>query len=172
VLNGMHRHCHRVTMANWAQLVNCLGMIQTDATRVCVTPVYLAFELYSNHCGAERVESSVTCGTFDVPEDIRSGLTGIPYLDISATREADGRRCVLAVVNRHLTDDIEVTLTLAGAAEAGTVMLHEMNGPECFSRNTLGQPDVVSIREQQLYAVPAAYTFPAHSLTLIVIATA
>ena len=170
--NGMHRLSHRVTMANWAQLVNCLGMIQTDATRVCVTPVYLAFRLYSKHCGGERVESSVRCDSFDVPEDIRSGLTGLPYLDISATRTPDGNRCVLAVVNRHLTDDIETTLALTGVPDAATVTVHEMNAPECFSLNTLDAPETVTVREQQLYAVPATYRFPAHSLTVVVLSTA
>ncbi|MGB9620350.1 MAG: alpha-L-arabinofuranosidase C-terminal domain-containing protein, partial [Armatimonadota bacterium] len=55
VFHAMHRLSDRVTMANLAQLVNVLGAIQTSATEIVETPIYKAFELYSNLCEQNRV---------------------------------------------------------------------------------------------------------------------
>jgi len=168
VFNAMHRLCRRVTMANWAQLVNCLGMIQTDATRACVTPVYLVFKLYSNLCGQRLVRSSVECGYYTLPQELEREVKRIPYIDISATSSEDGRRGVLVIVNQHVSSPISVQLDLKGLGIIQRVDLHYLNGPEPFSKNTLDEPEAVTISQQTLSEAPRRYDFPPHSVNVLV----
>jgi len=166
--HAMQRLSGRVKMACWAQLVNVLGMIQADDRGAWVTPVYLAFQMYGTLCGDQAAASTVECETFDVPAAKRPGFTGIRYLDVSATRASDGSRGVLAVVNQHREAAIETELDLAGLPGEARVTAYEMNGPAPFAGNSREQPHAVKIATRVLDAPPATYTFPAHSVTVLV----
>lgn len=165
VFNAMHRLCRRVKMANWAQLVNVLGVIQANATQAFPTPVYHVFRLYSNLCEEQLLESEVVGEAFDVPEDARFPAQGVPCLDVSATRSADGKRFCLMVVNRHRDEAIEASLELKGARLVENLRIFEMNGPEPGSMNTFAEPEAVHVSEKAPEALPERYAFPPHSLT-------
>lgn len=165
VFNAMLRHSRRVKMACWAQLVNCLGLIQANEADAWPTAVCRAFELYVRHCTGQAVETAVSCGTFDVDPALRPGLTGIPYLDVSATR--DGGRYTLAVVNRHADREIKASLILPGLPQSKRVEVETLNGPDMFTRNTAREPERVSIGRQELDAVPGQYAFASHSVTVL-----
>jgi alpha-N-arabinofuranosidase len=166
VFNAMHRLCRRVRIACWAQLVNCLGMIQANADAAWPTPVYQVFEMYCRCCVGQAVAAEVRCGTFDVDQSLRPGLEKIPYLDVSAMK--DGKRCVIAVVNRHAEKDLTASLSLSGAPSGAAVEIETLNGPSMFSRNGPGNL-LVAASKSRLSSVPLTYTFPAHSVTIITI---
>lgn len=165
VFNAMHRHSRRVKIACWAQLVNCLGLIQANEVAAWPTAVCRVFELYVWRCTGQAVESAVTCETFGVDAALRPGLMNIAYLDVSATR--DQGRWTVAVVNRHAEREITASLALAGVPQDVRVAAETLNGPGLFARNTAHEQDVVSIAKRVLPAVPREYRFPAHSVTVL-----
>jgi alpha-N-arabinofuranosidase len=166
VFNAMHRLCRRARIACWAQLVNCLGMITTNADAAWPTPVYQVFELYRRRCVGQAVPVEVCCDTFDVDPALRPGLEKIPYLDASAVK--DGKRCVIAVVNRHAEKDLTASLDPAGPPQNAGCEIETLNGPGMFSRNGPGHLEVTTSKSQ-LPSPPQRFTFPAHSVTILTI---
>jgi alpha-N-arabinofuranosidase len=165
VLNSFQRLCRRMKMANWAQLVNVLGMLSTDETRAWETPVATAFRLYANLCREVAVACDVESDTFVVDESLRPGIPKQPYLDVSATKSADGAKLTLCVVNRHRDQAIESKVVIAPAA-TGKCAVREMNADHWFAKNGPGEARV-RIQEKTLDAWPATHTFPAHSVTVM-----
>jgi alpha-N-arabinofuranosidase len=166
VLNSFQRLCRRMKMANWAQLVNCLGMINTDETRAWETPVATVFRLYSNLCREVAVKCDVESDSFVVDESLRPGIPKQPYLDVSATKSTDGTQATLCVVNRHRDEDIGCDVSLTRALP-GKCVAREMNAEHWFAKNGPDAPQRVGISEKTLDAWPGKYSFPAHSLTIL-----
>ncbi|HID90924.1 TPA: hypothetical protein EYP44_03085 [Candidatus Bathyarchaeota archaeon] len=173
VLNGLQKLCRRVTMACWAQLVNVIGLIQANERAAWPTPVYHAFRLYGTLCGDLAVKSSVNCGAFDAPAagDVlwrRIGpLEDVPLLNVSATRDSEGGRFAIAVVNRHIREDIGCELRLSGLPSGLRAKAYTLNGPDVFAFNTFQEPGAVSIAEKEIGGPYKSYAFPAHSVTLL-----
>lgn len=164
VFHALHRLCDRVTMANLAQLVNVLGAIQTSMTEVVETPIYKAFELYSNLCENNRVEVNVESDSFDTPAG------RMPVLDVSATTSDDGKKLVLAVINRDPVSDYSATINISGFNPKDQAQIAVLNGPTAFSLNDFGKPKQVTImRRDKPIDLTKPYSFPAHSATIMLI---
>ncbi len=161
-LNAMQRLGDKVTMANLAQLVNVLGAMRTNMTQVVETPIYQAFDLYSNLCQDNRCEMKCDCSSFDTP----SGR--MPLLDVSATVSDDGGKLVLAVINRDPARNISTKLDLKGFTAAGDVDLAVMDGPDISSVNLLTASKMVEITRSRIKLdLAGSYVFPAHSVTVM-----
>ena len=70
-------------MANWAQLINTIGTIQTDPDGLILTPVYLAFKLFVDHMLNNLVEDvKVDCLMYDSPKYGRiPKRNNVPYIE-------------------------------------------------------------------------------------------
>jgi alpha-N-arabinofuranosidase len=91
--NIFQNHADRVRMTNIAQMVNVLqAMIQTDGSRMALTPTYHVFEMYRPFKDATLLPLSV-----DAPPYSLGGVS-IPSVHASAARGADGA-IYLALVN-------------------------------------------------------------------------
>ncbi|MDH7600729.1 MAG: alpha-L-arabinofuranosidase C-terminal domain-containing protein [Armatimonadota bacterium] len=163
VFHTLHRLCDRVKMANLAQLVNVLGAIQTSMTEVVETPIYKAFELYSNLFEANRLEVNAECNLFDTPAG------RMPVLDASAAISEDGTKLVLAVINRDPVSDHLAELKISGFKPRACAQVAVLNGPSAFAVNNFGKPEQVTIERKSVdvdFSKP--YSFPAHSVTIMV----
>jgi alpha-N-arabinofuranosidase len=65
-------------------------------------------------------------------------------LDVAATRDAEGRRLAVSVVNRDPAQALDTRIQLAGARAAGPVMVHEVTGDSPEAVNTAAEPDAVT----------------------------
>ena len=174
MFNHFQQQCASVTMANIAQLVNLLGVIETSPTSAYGTPIYHVFQLYRDHCGDQALETTVDSPTYDM-----AGMGNIPpmlqtpYLSASATRDETSGVISLAVVNRHIEQDILAEIAIAGAAPQANVAIWDINGPDMGTRNTFDEPDRVSLQSRDGFGAEGAFShrFPAHSVTLLKIPT-
>ncbi len=157
------RRCRTVTMANLAQMVNVIAPILTSPDGVLLQSIYHPLVLLRHHSGTLALRVEAECDA--IPAD-RTGSRAAPYLDVAASLSEDGRTLYLSVVNRHESDAIEAPLVIAGAAgrwQRGWVV----NGPDVHARNTFAEPDLVACRSAALPGPEGAYTFPAHSHTVL-----
>ena len=164
VIHGMQRLGDRVTMANIAQIVNVLGVLHTKGQDVVETPVYLAFELYSNLAFENRCQIHTSCASLDTP------MGRIPRLDAVATISKDCGRLAISVINTDPANDIAARLNLKGFTPTGEAEIAVLTGPECDSANSFESPKVVGIKRANTeFDLTKSYTFPAHSVTVIML---
>lgn len=91
-------------------------------------------------------------------------------LDVAATCDHDAREVVLGVVSRDRERAMETTVQLAdGAGASPAVTAYEVNGADPAATNTFAQPRAVGVVERRISpeGVSFAYTFPAHSITVL-----
>ncbi len=149
--HALQRMCGIVRMANLAQMVNALGMIHVDAEGMVLSPLYHAFDLYANHTGTTVLDTFTLSDTFDThdnggPRGL-GPLTGVPYVDASATvREAGGPVLCLSVINRHRDEPAECHVRLDGGSVGGAAAVFELTGRGPEARNTAGDPGAVSVK--------------------------
>ena len=161
----LHRHCERVTMANLAQLVNILGLIQTTPESMVLTTLYYAFYLYSNNTGKYLIESQTEIDTFD-EEYNGEKIKNVPYLDVSVT--SDEEFLYIAGINRHLSEAIETEIIFYDITckEDGEVFFISGETPEVM--NTKGKENVnVKSKKLKIQGNKFFYEFPPLSATVI-----
>lgn len=157
-LEGFHRQCAVLSMANIAQVVNVLhALLLTDGTTCVKTPTYHAFSLHSPHIGAQAMVAEVATDV-TLP-------TGRQAVSATASRSDVGTAVTL--VNRHL--DRAVTtgvwgtgLVLFRARVLGADSANAVNSPE--------RPDRVSPRPLEVAREPEgqfSFTLPAHSMATL-----
>lgn len=95
-----HRLANLLGMANYAQLVNVLGLIYTTETSAWVTPPYYAFLLFSNYSYPYALSVTVHSPVFSSP---RTGdippMEGVPFIEATATTDGRGKISIF-LINR------------------------------------------------------------------------
>jgi alpha-N-arabinofuranosidase len=174
----IHERVPRVEIAMIAQLVNMLGLIQTDESRLFHTSGYLVNRLYVEETRALALESEAESDAFDtpvwtdVPERFQSmmgdELKAIPYLDASATASDDGRELAVFLVNRYLDQPLAVDLTFQGIELPPSGRLRQLTAESPFARNTFEQPDRLRIQDRPASSV-SRLELPPHSVSVLVL---
>ncbi len=128
VMDTYHRWADRVHMAFGYALTCGQALLQTDADSIWVTPTYHLFEMYKPHRNNESLAVEVKCE--QLATDQSGGETDffasatverdrpLPVLSASASIEPDRSEMIVSVTNRHLSESIEVDITLDGAEQA------------------------------------------------------
>ncbi len=170
MLNVFHRSAGDLAIANLAQLVNVLPLIVTDATRAIPTAIYFPFLLYREMYG-QALRSNVHGPSFN-----SRGLANIhghhrvPYVDISATRDAPGRRMAVALLNRHPARQARIRVVLDGRGSWTATGARLMTARHPLEANTLEVPDRVGIRSIEVPEVRGGRfdcRLPASSLMMV-----
>jgi alpha-N-arabinofuranosidase len=171
--NVLHRMSPVVGMANLAQMVNALGMIHVGRDAMVLTPLYHAFDLYANHTGSTAVDTFVISDTFETHD--KGGarglgpVSGVPYVDASATLREDGRALCLAVVNRHRDEPVECSIALQGVSVAGEAAVYELTAATAGAVNTADAPNAVAVAARKPVRAGATFvaSFAPHSATVL-----
>jgi alpha-N-arabinofuranosidase len=154
--NRIHERAPRLEIAAIAQLVNMLGIIQANESGVFSTAAYLVNRLYVEETRALSLETWAESETFDspiwpdAPESLRAilgeDLKGITYLDASATASEDGRELAVFLINRHLSEPLDVTLAVEGGVRSPSDQrLRLLSAESPFTRNDFEHPDRLRI---------------------------
>ncbi len=166
--NLMHRNCDLVEIANRSNLTNsfCSGILQTDNSRLYLTPTYYAQMLYANCAGTRPLK-------IDPPAPLGAGL------DISATLSESGDVLTLFVVNEsEATVHRSIVLPaprIPGLFEAGLftagvwILADKKSAGEPDVTNTFDEPDRVVPKKSQaaISGGRLEYDFKPLSLTVL-----
>jgi alpha-N-arabinofuranosidase len=167
ILNAFNRRCDRVRIANLAQTVNVLQspvLTEPGGGRLLKTPTWHVFEMYAAHHEATLLETQLEAEGFSA-----GGNTGeIPAVDVSASRDADGRMHV-TLANLHNERDLDLRIELEGL-EASSASGRVLCGESVDAHNTFEEPGRVAARELDVSAPQKGsltLRLPAASVTAI-----
>jgi alpha-N-arabinofuranosidase len=158
-LEGFHRQCNVLTMANLAQIVNVLqAVVVTHGPRFWRTPTYHALRLHTPHLGATALPVVVDLGD-SLPD-------GSPGLSATASRSADG--LAVTVINRHRHLGTDVCLDASLSFDTATAEVLTASAPN--AANSADEPDRVAPVPLALQAEADQkwrFELPPHSMATI-----
>jgi alpha-L-arabinofuranosidase len=169
-LDIFHRHVDKVSMANIAQLVNCLqSLFLADGDRFITTPTFHVFELYAAHVGGRAVRSVVTAPSiaYERVKD-KGSLFGL-----AGSASIKERTLTLTVVNPHLTQPREVEIAVrGGTANGGAANAMILAADDVHAHNTFERPKTIEPRADRAGAMQSGvltHRFPPASITRLTI---
>jgi len=150
-------------MANVATMVNAIGTMYTSDQGMFLQTIYFPMKLYRRECGSQSLACKVESPTFS-----SKSFQDVPYLDVSATLDADRRNLAIAVVNRHESKPVRTTVSSNGTIGSKATVF-EINGTSPEIENSFSEPDNVRIVRKEVNRTgdKLYYVFPAHSITVI-----
>ena len=163
--NSFFRHADVVKMANLAQLVNVIAPIMTNKQGLFLQPIYFPIVEYGKQRGNVALNPWVSSPTYALNRQ------QLPYLDVSATYNARDRVVYLNVLNRSKSEDIATRIQNEEGMLKADAEAWQMNYPDLKATHTFGDDKKVipktSTFKPSLDRNGFAYTFPAHSLTIL-----
>jgi len=137
-LEGFHRQCNVLTMANLAQIVNVLqAVVMTEGGQMWLTPTYHVLRMHAPHIGAIALRVDVTGGS-SVPG-------GASAVSATASRNAAGQ--AITLTNRHWDQPADVRIAgVEGARQAQAELL------------TADSPSAVNSAREPKRVAPSALT--------------
>ena len=150
----------KLGMANYAQLVNALGLIYTEKNYAFVTPPYYAFLLTRELRDVELLESHISSPVFssrafaDLPPQ-----EDVPYVDAVAVKK-DEKTLFVFFINRHIRREAVLSVVFPECSQKrGEVTLATSEG--AYSKE-------IKIEQSVIYASCAgALLLPPHSFGVV-----
>jgi alpha-N-arabinofuranosidase len=160
LMNVFERSGNAVVMTAVSDLVNGWpgGIIQAGRHGVHVTPTYRVVELYNRYLGAERLAAAVQS-----PGEA-------PFVDVVASRTADGRRYILKIVNTHFDAPARVRIAIDGWRPPAVATQHTLTASTLQTANTFAAPDAVAVTSRRIAGGPAfTVDLPPHAVAVVVL---
>ncbi len=164
-LDILNRHPEKVTMANCAQLINCLNsLFIAHGDRFVVTPVYHVFRMYAAHQGAQAVRALFASPSISYDRDGKAAT----FWGLKGSASVRGKDLTITVVNPDVMQAREASIDLLGGAmSSGTVTT--LTHADIHAHNTFENPDVVRPRAEEFKGSGSTvrYSFAPASVTLL-----
>lgn len=137
-LNSFIRHADSVKIANIAQIVNVIAPIFTRGDEILLQSIFYVIEMF-----AKRRDGSALRVSVDGPSYATDAHGTVTYLDSSAI--LNGRELSVFLVNRHLSEPMDLEVRVADASVAKVVSGELLTGADPQANNTFEKPhEVVS----------------------------
>ncbi|MFN8528870.1 MAG: alpha-L-arabinofuranosidase C-terminal domain-containing protein [Anaerolineae bacterium] len=134
-LEGFHRQCNILSMANLAQIVNVLhAPVMTDGESMWVTPTYYALQLHTPHIGAAAIPVEVTHS---------QTMPGSETSVVTATASSTQTGLSISFINRHYDQAASVRVNIAGTKQITRAQILTANSPHAV--NSAQAPDHVTL---------------------------
>ncbi|HXN50054.1 MAG TPA: alpha-L-arabinofuranosidase C-terminal domain-containing protein [Bryobacteraceae bacterium] len=138
-LDIFQRHADKVSMANAAQLINCLhSLMLAREDQFVLTPVYHVFKMYMAHMGARSVRAEFAAPPVSYD---RRGQPGALW-GLNGSASISGKNVTLTVVNPHTTRALEAEVVVRGATVASAAG-QVLTNADIHAHNDFQHPDVV-----------------------------
>jgi alpha-N-arabinofuranosidase len=158
-LNACLRHCDIVKMANFSPIVNTRGAIFVHKDGILKRTTYYVFKMYTNLLEANVMPVDVKCGV------ISNGKDSAPLVDAILTVSDDGKRRVLAVVNK--SPDSVVSFDMSSLTAATVLNSTVLDGDSPDAYNDIGAENRVVPRKTVMKVNGGKVSLAPHSLNVI-----
>lgn len=170
-LNTVLRHTAQVKITDMTGIMDFAG-IWKRREQVYAVPAYYVFKMYTAVKGDTVLPVSSDSGTYDVAGGISplNNVDGVPYIDVVATRSADGAVLTLLCVNRSLDEDVPTKFDFAQLHPAGLAHAEQLRAANRYERNDEIEPEHI-VPQPITFAAPSrgllSITLPHESVTVI-----
>jgi alpha-N-arabinofuranosidase len=165
--NSFFRRADIVKMANLAQMVNVIAPIMTNTQGLFLQTTFFPIVEYGKQRGNTALDVWVSAPTYKIPNRQQEAK----YLDASASYDPKTRQVFLNVLNRSKDRDITTTIDNQEGSVETQLSVWELNHPDLKATHTFGDDKKVRPVTRTVAAKlengAFAYTFPAHSLTIL-----
>ena len=160
-LNACLRHCDVVKMACFSPVVNTRGAVFVHDKGIVKRTTYHVFWMYANLLQPNVVPVRVDCG------NLSDGKGVVPVLDAVLTASDDGKRRVLAVVNK--SPDKAVSFDISALAQGGprSIEATVLSGASTDDYNDIGAENRVVPVKTTLEVKDGKVSLPPHSLVCL-----
>ena len=163
-LNTCLRHCDIVKMANFSPVVNTRGAVFVHDKGIVKRTSYHVFWMYTHLLEANVAPVKVDC------EALTDGKASVPVLDAVLTVSDDGKRRVLAVVNKSPDKAVPLDLSeLTAGAGRPPYQATVLAGVSPDDYNDIGAENRVVPVKTTYEVKDGKVTLPPHSLSCIVL---
>jgi alpha-N-arabinofuranosidase len=148
-------HADRVKAGCLAQLVNAIAPIMTETGGPAWRQtIFWPFADFSNLGRGRVLRTYVDVPTYSTryydptrTEELYDRIETVPYLKVSAIHSETDQTVTLFLLNRHLSDGIELNLEATGFGTLTKQRAHELRHDNLLALNTWEKPDEVKPRE-------------------------
>ena len=154
-LDTFNRHADKVSMANCAQLVNCLhSLFLAHEDKFVLTPTFHVFEMFVPHMGGKSVRA-----LFSAPE-VRYTRADKPaeFWGLAGSASLSGKVLTLTVTNPHLGEAREAEVAVRGA-RVESARARVLSAPDVHAHNSFENPRAVEPRDEPARVVAGGLTF-------------
>ena len=163
ILNFFIKNSDSIGMANYSTFVNLNGALSVKPDGVVKRPQYYVFELMANNTGSQLADTRVICDAYNVkvphnaarrPAPGTDALLArqgsefrqdIPFIDAATTVDAQGN-LYISIINKHMDEDIEVTLDFLGdRVPQGAASMQTIYADDLHACNLAGQEPQVTV---------------------------
>jgi alpha-N-arabinofuranosidase len=164
-LDIFNRHPDKVTMANCAQLINCLNsLFLAHEDHFVTTPVYHIFQMYAAHQGGQAVRTEFLAPGISYDRDGKPAT----FWSLNGSASLREKNLTITVVNPDVSQPKQAQIQLLGA-EADSGQATTLTSSDINAHNTFDAPETVQPRAENW--IPAGrnlkYTFAPASVTLL-----
>lgn len=161
LLNTLINHSDRVKIACLAQLVNVIAPIMTvNGGKMWLQTIFYPYMYASKYGRGTALRANVTCDTYAAGEKKE-----IPYIDASVVYSKDREEVTAFIVNRHMTDCMDIDFTLEGF-EVESVLEHKvLNHDDMKATNSPEQPE--NVVPHDVTSKPDAICLEPHSYNML-----
>ncbi len=151
VLMTFYKHADTVGMANLAQLVNVLPLIETNAESAIATSMFYPFVLF-RQMQLDVLPVEISAETFNSLEQAINlkGHESVPFVDVLATISADKSSLTLLVINRYPFSRVDTEIFLSGATTLSPTHALQITAPSPDAFNSFSRPNRVRITDAPL----------------------
>lgn len=144
ILMTLQNNCDRVKMACLAQLVNVIAPIMTEnGGKAWAQTIFYPF-LYASQKGrGTTMKPVVKCETYAASRN-----KNVPYLETSVIHNSEQREVILYAVNRSLTEEMELELTLENFGECVPIKHVELYCEDLKAVNTADLQTVCPVERE------------------------
>jgi len=141
-LNTLLRHTAEIRIADMTGMIEFAGIAKHREV-VYAQPAFYVFQMYSGVKGQQLLPVQTDSGSYMItdPHYLFPKSGEVPFLDVTATEDKDGRQVTVFIVNRS-TDKISVKLVLDNW-KPQHLHLTQLSGNGTFDQNTDEHPDEI-----------------------------
>jgi alpha-N-arabinofuranosidase len=169
--NTYFRHNSQIKLVDLTGLMEFAG-IWKRREQVFATPAYYVFQMYSTAKGETVLPVTSDTGTYSVQNGTGGygNVQDVPYIDVVATKSADGKSLTLFCVNRSITVDADTRIDLGSFHGASMARVERISAVSRYVMNDEVEPKQVV---PQLSSVKmddgklVSITLPHESVTVI-----
>lgn len=147
LLITLQNNCDRVKVACLAQLINVIAPIMTqNGGDAWIQTIYYPYMYCSINGRGTALKHMIKCDTYTTTDQLK-----VPYIDASVIHNEEKQEVIVFVVNRSLTEDMNIDFCFNGFSEMELIEHVELYSDNMKATNSLVSKEVEPLQRELNY---------------------